>query len=1019
MRVGLLGELVVLDSAGQDVPVSGAKLRALLALLALHAGRPVQTDQLVEALWGDDPPAAVRNGLQGLASKLRRSLGSSEILTMRGGGYALELAPEAVDVHRLEQLVADARALAPSDPGRALERYLEAEELWRGDALAEFAYEAFATSTITRLDELRIAAIEERIDLALQLGQHLTAVGELEALVAAHPLRERTLGLLMTALYRSGRQADALRAYQEGRRLLGEELGLDPGPELQQLETAILTHDPSLDVPAGSGEHATELAASRPRLPEPLTRLVGREAEVRELTRLLTDDRLITLVGPGGVGKTRLALDVARTTALSLASEACLVELAPVGDADAVRAAIAHALGLPNPNRLAELIGDRDLLVVLDNCEHVIATAAEIADDLLSHCPNLRLLATSREGLRVPGETIWPVPPLPTPDAVELFLDRARAAGGRIEHTDDAVAAIAEICVRLDGLPLAIELAAARTRAFPIHQLSSRISDRFRVLTGGSRTALPRQQTLRAVVDWSYELLFADEQRLFERLSVFPGGCDLATARVVCADADLPAGDIEDLLHALVDKSLVIPVPGADELRVTQLQTLAQYGREKLAERGDADRIRGAMAAHFAALSGESAVAYTGDTQRRWLRAVHVEQDNLRAALEWAVDSGDAETALTIAGGTSWLHWLTGAQIEGMRWIDEAFGCEGEPSDAVRALAMTGRGLLRFQNGMRDGVDDDLEAAMAIFRELGDVASMAMAYSFWSEVAAVRGDVDEARARRREVLAFYELLQDDDLVLGVRAYSKAKVAALDDDLVEAEARYRESLLHFSRIDRPVMTAMTLSMVADFDEHDGRFDVASELLQQAIDVSDAVGLGGFTGTQQARLAWAHLQAGDRARAATAYERALDHARRLRNDRVEFLALAGIAALARLRGDTADAATTAAKAIDIHAASGPARLSNRVTPQTETAQALAVCCTVLAVDAAERGDAEVAARMLGHAHGLRADHGAAVPAFQLDDLERATAAAEPALGEAFAAAFEAGRSGQIGRRRPQPV
>ena len=1013
MRVGLLGELVVEDAAGRPVIVTGAKLRAFLALLALHAGRPVQTDQLVDALWGEDPPAAVRNSLQGLASKLRRALGSTEILTMRGGGYALELAAEDVDVHAFDRLVAEARAVGVGDAPRAIELYGEAEALWRGEALAEFAYEDFAVSPITRLTELRLTAVEERIDLALSLGRHLTVVGELEALVAAHPLRERTLGLLMTALYRSGRQADALRALQEGRRVLGEELGLDPGPELQQLELAILNHDPSLDAPAGDTGPRPEPAASRPGLPVSLTPLIGRDAEVRELATLLTAERLVTLVGPGGVGKTRLALDVARAAARDTSSEACLVELAPVGDPDAVRAAIAQALGLPNPNRLAELVGDRALLVVLDNCEHVIATAAEIADDLLRRCPNLRLLATSREGLRVAGETVWPVPPLPTADAVNLFLARARSAGGRIEQTEDALAAISDICVRLDGLPLAIELAAARTRAFPIQQLSARLSDRFRVLTGGSRTALPRQQTLRAVVDWSYELLFADEQRLFERLSVFPGGCDLATARVVCADDELPDADIEDLLHALVDKSLVIPAPGTDELRVTQLQTLAQYGREKLAERGDADRVRGAMAAHFAALSAQSALAYTGANQRQWLHAVHAERDNLRAALEWAVDSGDAETGLTIAGGTAWHHWLAGSQVEGLRWIDEAFGCGGSPSPAVLALARTGRGLLRFQNGVRDGVDDDLHAALATFRELGDVASTAMAYSFWAEVAAVSGDTDEGRARRREILDFYMLLSEDDLVLGVRAFSRAKIAALDGDLAEAERQYREALVHFSRIDRPVMTAITLSMIADFDEQDGRFDAAGELLQQAIDLGDEIGLRSFTGTQLARLAWARLQAGDLARAATDYERALDHARRLRNSRVEFLALTGIAVVHRLRGEIADAAASAQQAIDVHVASGPARLSSRVTPETETAQALAVCCTVLAVAAADRGDPEPTARLLGHAHGLRTDHGVSTPAFQQADVERIHTTARSALGDAFDAAFEAGRTGRIGR------
>ena len=366
---------------------------------------------------------------------------------------------------------------------------------------------------------------------------------------------------------------------------------------------------------------ATRLSAPETySIPEALTPLVGRDAELRELARLA---RRASVRHARRAGRRRqdAARDGGGTRRVRRlrAFGGCLVELAPVGDPAGVRAAIASALDLPDPGRLAEVIGDREMLIVLDNCEHVITTAAEVADDLLRRCPALRLLATSREGLRVGGETIWPVPPLAADDAVSLFVTRARAGGAPLELSDDNTAVIADICSRLDGLPLAIELAAARTRAFPLQQIASRLNDRFRLLTGGSRTALPRQQTLRAVVDWSYELLFDDEQRVFERLSVFPGGCDLATAEAVCADETLDADDLADLIHALVEKSLVIAVPRGDALRFTQLQTLCQYGRERLTERGDAVRIRDAMAKHYAELCAQSAAAYTGDRQRAWL----------------------------------------------------------------------------------------------------------------------------------------------------------------------------------------------------------------------------------------------------------------------------------------------------------------------------------------------------------------------------------------------------------------
>jgi len=842
MQIGLLGELQVLDDDDRDVVVTGAKLRGLLVMLALQCGRVVPADQLVEGLWGPESSAAARNGLQGLVSKLRRALGSASVIATRGGGYALEVPPEAVDLHRFEQLVAAGRATASSgDLTAAIEILAKAESLWRGSALAEFAYEEFAAADITRISELRIAAVEERLDLELQLGRHRVVIGELESLVAAHPLRERLRGLLMIALYRAGRQADALRTFQDGRHILGEELGLDPGPELRQLEAAILAQDPSLDAPDFDARKAAPSTASRPTVPESLTPLVGRDREVLELTQLFRDHRFITLVGPGGVGKTRLALDVARNESARLSHGACLVELAHVGDPQGVTAAIGSALDLPDSNRLAEMIGEHELLILLDNCEHVITTAAEVAEDLLRRCPGLRILATSREGLRVGGEMIWPVPPLATDDAVQLFLERAKSAGASLATSEDVLAVVSDICVRLDGLPLAIELAAARTRAFPIQQIASRLNDRFRLLTGGSRTALPRQQTLRAVVDWSYELLFDDEQRVFERLSVFLGGCDLATAEAVCADESLDAADLGDIIQTLVDKSLVVAVPKGDDVRFTQLQTLAQYGREKLTERGDAERIRDAMAAHYARLCARSASAYIGDDQRTWLMTIDQEQDNLRGALEWAVANDDAETALTIAGGVSWPYWLAGTAVEAKRWLDDAFRCNGEVSDRTRALAMTGRGLTNFQVGKPQGVDADLRAALDIFREHNDLGAISLTHSFYAEVAAARGDTDEARRRRVELLDHYLRLPDSTFILAARAYSRAKLAWLDGDLQQSEHYYREAEHGFGQIDRPMMLAICQGIVADFDERCGNYRAAIDNLDEAIATNDTTGL----------------------------------------------------------------------------------------------------------------------------------------------------------------------------------
>jgi predicted ATPase len=695
------------------------------------------------------------------------------------------------------------------------------------------------------------------------------------------------------------------------------------------------------------------------------------------------------------VGKTRLALEVGRAEAEGLSLGGQLVELAPVGDPAGVPAAIAAALDLSDPNRLAELIGEQERLIVLDNCEHVVTAAAEVAEHLLRRCPGLRILATSREGLRVGGETIWPVPPLAADDAIRLFVAHARSAGAAIELADDHDGVIADICAQLDGLPLAIELAAARTRAFPITQIAARLNDRFRLLTGGSRTALPRQQTLRAVVDWSYELLFEDEQRIFERLSVFPGGCDLETAERVCADDAIAAADVADHLHALVEKSLVVAVPVPGGPRFTQLQTLAQYGSERLAERGDAVRIANAMAAHFARLCSQSAAAFTGDQQRSWLMAMDRDHDNLRAALDWAVANDDAETALMIAGGAAWPHWLTGMVVEGRRWLADAFACRGPADERTRALALTGRGLLDFLAGEFEHCDDDLATALEIFERHNDVTSMALTHSFYAEQPAVLGNLDEARRRRLVVLDFYGASPDGAFEVPARSYSLAKLAMIDGDLEAAERHYRAATEGFGRLDRPVMNSMCLGMVADFDERAGDYPAAIRRLEAAIETNESL-LGSFTGSLQAHLGWVLLYDGQRARAETVFEVALDSARRVRHVMVLFQAQAGLAAIHWLQGrhDAADAA--ASEALGLYRAGGFRRFRNRVDPTSDLEAAAAVCCEVLAAMCAERDEPERAAVLLADADRLRIESGVEMPAFLHDDVTRARGAACAALG-----------------------
>jgi predicted ATPase/DNA-binding SARP family transcriptional activator len=610
MEVRLFGELEALDG-GVPVPVRGAKQRALLALLALQRGQPVSADRLIDLLWGDGQAANPANALQAQIGQLRRTLGSAAILTSEAG-YALDVGPEDVDVVRFEHLVARGRRLAEAgqaaDASAALGKALG---LRRGEPLADFTYAGFFDAEQARLDELTLAAIECRAGADLMLGRHGELAGELEALCRVHPLRERLWELLMLALYQAGRQAEALSAYAEVRDRLAGELGIDPGPALRELQARILAQDPSLAAAGPAGLEAVAAPMATGNLRERLSSFVGRAGELEELSGAVRSSRLVTLIGPGGVGKTRLAVEAAVALREEHRDGAWLVEFASVTEADGVAPAVAGAVGAaaagligpPSPDSTVELIvrylAGRSLLVVFDNCEHVIDQAAALAETLTGTVPGLRLIATSREPLGVPGEVLVSVGPLALPAAVELFVDRARAVRPGFAADEHTRPVIDDICRRLDGLPLAVELAAARLRSLTLATLAERLDDRFRLLTVGARTALPRQQTLRAVVDWSYDLLFEDERCLFARLSVFAGGCDLDAAEAVCADDQVPAGEILDVLSRLVDKSLVAAPNAGRDARFIQLQTLWQYGRDRLNESGEADAVCARHGAYY------------------------------------------------------------------------------------------------------------------------------------------------------------------------------------------------------------------------------------------------------------------------------------------------------------------------------------------------------------------------------------------------------------------------------------
>ncbi len=638
----MLGPLEVLDDDGNPVDVGGARPRTLLVDLALAQGRAVPAEQLLEDVWsGEQIPA--RNNLQVHVSRLRRVLGDDRITT-QGGGYALDLPRDAIDVARFDRLAAEGRAALHAGDAEVASRTLaEALQLWRGAALADFVDEQFARPVITRLEESRLVAIEDRIEADLVLGRHAALVGEVEALLIEHSLRERLWAELMTALYRSGRQGEALRAYQRARTVLADELGIDPGPELQRLERSVLAQDPSLSAPVTPSDAGASPAGAPTNLPAPTSALVGRAAEIDATVNLVHHHRLVTIVGPGGVGKTRLAIEIGRTFLGQFRDGVWVIDLAPVGDPSDVATAVAAALGVETEvgagaasttlERLSEFLSGREALLVFDNCEHVVGESARITDQLLARCGALHVLATSREPLMIAGEALWPLAPLDLEDATELFVTRARAAAPAFGLDDDAgeqtARVVRAICERLDGLPLAIELAAARMRAFTPGDLLARLEDRFRLLTGGSRTAFPRQQTMRAVVDWSYDLLFDDERRVFERVSVFAGAFTITAAEAVCADDVIRADAVAGLLARLVDKSLVVPANLGEQVRFRLLQTLAQYGRERLVASGDGDAVGARHAHHLVRLLEVPDGVHGADTGS-WFRKVGESIDDIR-----------------------------------------------------------------------------------------------------------------------------------------------------------------------------------------------------------------------------------------------------------------------------------------------------------------------------------------------------------------------------------------------------
>ncbi|OIJ98043.1 BTAD domain-containing putative transcriptional regulator [Streptomyces colonosanans] len=698
VRYRILGTTQAFHADGTPVPVGGARLRALLTVLALRAGRTVPAALLVDEVWDGDPPADATGALQALVGRLRRTLGP-EAVESADGGYRLATAPDGIDLHRFERLAGEGlRALDDGDPAKAAVVLDDALVLWHGPALADLPDR---TAEAARWETRRLDVRRARLTAALTLGHGEQHLPELTALCDLHPLDEPLQALRLRALRDAGRPAEALAAYEDVRQLLADRLGSDPGPELRALHGELLYAPQAAPVPAAVPRPLVPPGADIPVASPPpgnlrarLTSFVGRDADIGAIRGDLAAARLVTLLGPGGAGKTRLSQEAAEAVAHTAPDGVWMAELAPVDDPDAVPEAVLTAVGARETVlrgagaeemravadrhddplvRLAEHCLRRRMLLILDNCEHVVDAAARLVEHLLERCPGLTVLATSREPLGVQGELLRPVEPLPQPYALKLLADRGAAVRPGFRVQDDPEAA-AEICRRLDGLPLAIELAAARLRMLSLRQIADRLDDRFRLLTSGARTLLPRQQTLRAVVDWSWDLLDADERSVLRRMSVFASGCDLAAAEAVCGPAALEG------LGSLVDKSLVVATPSGDgEMRYRLLETVAEYAGERLDESGERPDAERAHLTYYRELARTTDPLLRSSAQRAAIERLQVEYENLRTALRRAVAAGDEQEALCLLHSLGWYWHMRDLRTEARAWSNAVIALGPDP----------------------------------------------------------------------------------------------------------------------------------------------------------------------------------------------------------------------------------------------------------------------------------------------------------------------------------------------------
>ncbi|WP_158630336.1 BTAD domain-containing putative transcriptional regulator [Glycomyces terrestris] len=821
----LLGPLRVTGDDGAETPVPAGRQRALLALLALEPGRHVGADALIAALWPEEAPANAPGALHTQLSRLRRVLGDRVV--HGPGGYRLTRVD--TDVEEFERLAARAETASREDSPAAVRDLAErALALWRGPALADLDGPA-ADAALVRLTVRREAVAALRIEARLRLDGAEAVLAELAARHAADPLGEPDAARYMRALAATGRRADALAVYDRVRARLAEELGVDPSPVLAEAHLDVLR-----------GIEPVVPAAAPNRLPQPLTACIGREDELAELPALLERHRLVTLTGPGGTGKTRLAVEAAHR--LAAAGHAVrMVELAPVADPGKLPEVVLDALGhgesvlarrSDDPEtRLVEALWGRDLVLVADNCEHLVEAAAGLTARLLARVPALRVIATSREALGVPGETVVGVGPLPLPHrdapldevrahaAVRLFEERARQSDSGFAVDAANAAAVVDVCTALDGLPLAIELAAARLRALSVDDLAARIGDRFALLARGPRAAEPRQRTLRAVVDWSWDLLDPRERAVLARMSVFNGPADLDACCAVCsADADDIAG--------LVEKSLVQRLPGG---RYRLLETVREYAAARLSEAGETAERYERHAEHYAALAAAAEPHLMRAEQVEWLERLALDHGNFTAAIRRMIAAGNAPLAHRAVSPLAWYWWMRGHRIEGQELADRVRAMPGEVEPLQRA-AIVLAGTWGLWSGRLDPAE--VGARFAAAQALCEEHGLYDADPLLRMIPIIRALLADDEAALREILAGLDP-ERDAWVRGIALLFASEYSERSGGPDAAQADLAEANRVFARLGERFGLIVTLQGLAAGRMADGDYPGARALLTRAL------------------------------------------------------------------------------------------------------------------------------------------------------------------------------------------